>query len=237
MGTTGATGDMHDTTTISVLLVGDHLVLRDGLQTLLQQEPDMTVAAAVSHPEDAIAAAGGPAAPIVVIVGLSGRPLIRMMRALQPAGVQGRTIVLTTKIGRTHLLQARQLGVSEFLLKDSSSRVLIATLHRIAARQHGVITIDPAWPADASPNPNGSGDGIADKPRFGLTSRELEIVAAVRRGDSNRAIARRFSLSEDTVKHHLTRVFDKTGVFSRLELAMFAIKHGLGDDSAVTVNN
>jgi len=58
----------------------------------------------------------------------------------------------------------------------------------------------------------------------------------VRRGDSNRAIARKFSLSEDTVKHHLTRVFDKTGVFSRLELAMFAIKHRLGDDAVTGVN-
>ena len=80
-------------------------------------------------------------------------------------------------------------------------------------------------------------NGSATKLAFGLTSRELDIVAAVRRGDSNRAIARRFSLSEDTVKHHLTRVFDKTGVFSRLELAMFAIKHGLGEDAAVGMNS
>ena len=71
---------------------------------------------------------------------------------------------------------------------------------------------------------------MAQAPQFGLTSRELDIVAAVRRGESNRAIARRLALSEDTVKHHLTNVFDKTGVASRLELALFAMQHALGED-------
>ena len=68
----------------------------------------------------------------------------------------------------------------------------------------------------------------AQRPRqFGLTSRELEIVAAIVSGDSNRDIADRLGISLQTVKHHLTSIFDKTGVSSRLELAVFAIRHGL----------
>ena len=63
--------------------------------------------------------------------------------------------------------------------------------------------------------------------KFGLTARELEIVSAIIDGQSNRDIAVTYGISEYTVKHHLTRIFDKVGVFSRLELAMFAIHHGV----------
>jgi DNA-binding NarL/FixJ family response regulator len=63
--------------------------------------------------------------------------------------------------------------------------------------------------------------------KFGLTVRELEIISAIVDGQSNRDIALTYKISEYTVKHHLTRIFDKVGVFSRLELAMFAIHHDL----------
>jgi len=65
------------------------------------------------------------------------------------------------------------------------------------------------------------------KERFSLTRRELEIVAAVAAGESNKEIAERLAISKDTIKHHLSNVFDKTGVFSRVELAAFAMNHGL----------
>jgi two-component system, NarL family, nitrate/nitrite response regulator NarL len=61
--------------------------------------------------------------------------------------------------------------------------------------------------------------------QFKLTRRQIDIVAAVVAGESNKGIADRLSLSEDTVKHHVSNVFDKLGVFSRLELAVFAINH------------
>ena len=70
-----------------------------------------------------------------------------------------------------------------------------------------------------------------DKPprNYGLTKREMEILATIVAGLSNKEIARKFSLSEDTVKHHLTNIFDKVGVVSRLELALFAINNHLTD--------
>jgi DNA-binding NarL/FixJ family response regulator len=70
----------------------------------------------------------------------------------------------------------------------------------------------------------------ADDPRrtcFGLTPRERQIVSAIAAGETNRDIAQRLSLSADTVKHHLTNVFDKCGVSNRLELALFAVNHRL----------
>jgi DNA-binding NarL/FixJ family response regulator len=69
--------------------------------------------------------------------------------------------------------------------------------------------------------------GAQQTRQFELTPRELEIVAAIVDGDSNRDIADRLDISLQTVKHHLTSIFDKTGASTRLELAVFAIRHGL----------
>jgi DNA-binding NarL/FixJ family response regulator len=68
---------------------------------------------------------------------------------------------------------------------------------------------------------------------FGLTPRELEIVSAIVLGYTNKDIARKYSISEDTVKHHLTNIFDKVGVSNRLELALFAIEHRLVGTSSL----
>jgi two-component system nitrate/nitrite response regulator NarL len=62
---------------------------------------------------------------------------------------------------------------------------------------------------------------------FGLTPREKEIVSAAVAGYTNKEIAKQFSIREQTVKNHLTNIFDKIGVFNRLELAIFALHHGL----------
>jgi two-component system, NarL family, nitrate/nitrite response regulator NarL len=76
-----------------------------------------------------------------------------------------------------------------------------------------------------------AGDTGARHAKFGLTPRELQIVSAIVAGQTNREIAQQFSVSEDTVKHHVTNVFDKCGVSNRLELALFAVNHRLVDNS------
>ena len=68
---------------------------------------------------------------------------------------------------------------------------------------------------------------IEQRKQFGLTARELEVVGAIVSGLTNREIAENFSISEQTVKHHLRNIFDKVGVSNRLELALFAINHAL----------
>src|SRR5467141_4537388 len=65
--------------------------------------------------------------------------------------------------------------------------------------------------------------------RFGLTEREFEVLEGVRRGDTNRTIARRLCITHDTVKHHLTNIFTKIGVCTRLQLAVFAIDQNLAE--------
>jgi DNA-binding NarL/FixJ family response regulator len=222
-------GDTDAKGTIAVLLAGEHLLVREGLRKLLEGEPGIVVVGDVADPQEALTVTRA-VKPHVVIVAFSGRPLIRTLRSLRqlaPSGDYGRAIVLAARITSKQMTQAMQLGVDGVLLKDTSARALIERLRQMAVAQ-----------GSGAAHDNGRGElpgairtTDSTTPAFSLTSREMDIVAAVRRGESNRAIARRLALSEDTVKHHLTSVFDKTGVASRLELALFAMQHGLGEDA------
>jgi two-component system nitrate/nitrite response regulator NarL len=224
-------GDSNDKPTIAVLLAGEHLLVREGLRKLLEGEPGIVVVGDVADPQEALTVTRA-VKPKVVIVAFSGRPLIRTLRSLRqlaPAGDYGRAIVLAARITSKQMTQALQLGVAGILLKETSARTLVERLRKVAADDHaGHADGVQSEPAHATVRTTDT--TAATVPHFSLTSRELDIVSAVRRGESNRAIARRLALSEDTVKHHLTSVFDKTGVASRLELALFAMQHGLGED-------
>ena len=94
--------------------------------------------------------------------------------------------------------------------------------------------MSPIWPARCATFA-ASAPGPTRK-QFGLTPRELEIVGAILGGYSNNDIAAKFSISEKTVKHHLTNIFDKLGVSNRLELALFALHHNLAS-VAVSAEN
>lgn len=222
-----------DTDTIDILIVDEYAIFREGLRKLLEEEPDFSVVGDAADPDSAVRLTGE-LKPDVLIAGFSGRLLIRMMQTMRrlsevmPHPV--RTIVLTTEIEKTRMMQALQLGVSGILLKDTSSQLLFESVRSVVAGECWVGRERLSELVDHMRQPPARGDRPIRKARFGLTPRELEVVDAVRRGETNKAIARRFAITEDTVKHHLTRVFDKVGVFSRLELALFAINHGLQQD-------
>ena len=84
-----------------------------------------------------------------------------------------------------------------------------------------------ATPASEGAVPAANGNGDSGDNRFGLTKRELQIVNALVEAQTNKDIAETFGISEYTVKHHLTNIFDKLGVYNRVELALFAINHRL----------
>ena len=133
-----------------------------------------------------------------------------------------RVILLTAGIEPSELLRAIQLGARGVVLKESATRLLIDGIHRVMDDKY-VIGAGVAQDREQAVRHVGR-----EHPRqYGLTPRELEIVSAIVSGDSNRDIAERLSISLQTVKHHLTSIFDKTGVSTRLELALFAIRHAL----------
>jgi two-component system nitrate/nitrite response regulator NarL len=149
-----------------------------------------------------------------------------VIRGLQPFRSTMQTIILAGVVKRSDLLNAVQLGVRGIVLKDAATEVLFEA---IVSVMMGRYWLDQALVADlmeivsALPQPGAT----SDRRPFGLTRREREVLALVAAGYSNKEIAKACAVSEETIKHHLTRMFDKVGASNRLELALFATESGL----------
>jgi DNA-binding NarL/FixJ family response regulator len=113
------------------------------------------------------------------------------------------------------------------VLKQAATELLLKSIRAVMAGEYWIGRESVADLIAYLRSPQPSRLAEAEKKRYGLTPRELEIVAAVVGGDTNRDIGTKLVISEDTVKRHLTNIFDKTGVSTRLELALFAIHKGL----------
>jgi DNA-binding NarL/FixJ family response regulator len=138
-----------------------------------------------------------------------------------------RVILLTAAAEKEQIVQALQLGARGVVLKDSATQILLKSIQAVMNGHYWVgresVTNLMQYlrtlmaPAVTYPHNN----------KYRLTPRELEIVSAVVAGYANKEIAQHFKISEDTVKHHLSNIFDKIGVSTRLELALFAVNQSL----------
>lgn len=206
---------------VRIAIADDHQIFRDGLRRLLESEPGFEVVAEAVDGLDASRIARDVHPDVMLLdVAMPRMGGIEALTTIQQETT--RVILLTAAIEPSELLRAIQLGARGVVLKESATRLLIDGIHRVMDEKY-VIGAGVADDRDQAVRHVGA-QRIR---RYELTSRELEIVAAVVSGDSNRDIADRLAISLQTVKHHLTSIFDKTGVSSRLELALFAIRHGL----------
>ena len=160
-------------------------------------------------------------------------PSMPRMSGLEAVGeLQGhndrmRTVLLAATIDKPQLLTAVQLGVRGLILKDSTTEVLFDAIVSVLAGQYflgrALLTdfMETVRPLIDTSRAQGG------KLAFGLTPREREVLTLVSAGCANKEIARQCAVSEETIKHHLTRIFDKVGVSNRTELAMLAARNGL----------
>jgi DNA-binding NarL/FixJ family response regulator len=213
---------------IRVVIADDHAIFRDGLRMLLAAEPGIEVVGEASDGTEVLSAVRR-AKPHILLLDLAmpRLPGIESLRQLAEAGEPVRTILLTAAAEREQVVEALQLGARGVVLKESATQVLLKSIRCVMEGQYwvgrGSVTdlVEALRSAAASPT--------AERPEkaFGITARELEIIGAVTAGLSNKDIAAKFQITEDTVKHHLTNIYDKLGVSNRLELALFAIHHSL----------
>lgn len=116
------------------------------------------------------------------------------------------------------------------MLKDSSSKFLFQSIRAAMAGRYWLGHESISDVVQALRELASAAESRSSRKNFGLTPRERQIVVTVVGGFSNKDIAERFTISEQTVKHHLTNIFDKLGVSNRLELALFALNHHLAED-------
>ncbi len=211
---------------VRILIADDHPIFRDGLRRLLDSEPEFQVIGQASNGVEAVNLARQ-MKPDILLLDLA-MPLLTGLNALRELAKVAspvHTILLTAAIDKPEIIEALQLGARGIVLKDSATELLLKSIRTVMAGQYwvGRESVSDLVKFMRQPTPAPSGRSK----NFGLTKRELQVVAAIVEGYSNKEIAQKFSLSEDTVKHHLTNIFNKAGVSNRLELALFAINHRL----------
>ncbi|HWH57854.1 MAG TPA: response regulator transcription factor [Terriglobales bacterium] len=153
-------------------------------------------------------------------------PGIEALQELTTISPKVKTIVFSASVEAPQILQALQLGARGVIHKkriDDLEPAMIAVMKgRYWIEGHELSEVSEILSELSSKI--GQQSPVRS---FGLTHREIEVIALVTEGCSNREIAARLKISEDTVKRHLTNAFDKVGMSTRLELALFALKHRL----------
>ena len=216
---------------IRILLADRQEIFRDGLRRLLESEPGFVVVGAAGNAAQALQLIRDLDPDVLLLdLALHGSDSLEILRTLAATPHRVRTIGLTTGVEADVLETALQHGARGTIRKESATTLLFKSIRTVFEDEHWICRDDAAAAVDETSGAGPQGGAEARGKRFRLTRREMDIVSAVAAGESNKGIARRLSLSEDTVKHHVSHVFDKLGVFSRLELAVFAFNHNLVRD-------
>jgi len=217
-----------------ILIADDHPIFRDGLRMLLETQREFRVVGEAADGEEVIRLVPE-LKPDVLLLDLvmprcSGLDVLREMGRLS---TPVRTIILTAAVESSKMVQAIQLGARAVVLKHSATEALFECVHTVMADRYWVasdIVSDLMQALRKFQPPPSRG---TESRTFGLTARELEVIATVVAGYTNKDIAQKFSISEHTVKNHLTNIFDKLGVSNRLELMLFGLEHRLTGNSQV----
>ena len=211
-----------DTQPIRIVIADDHAIFRDGLRRLLATQEDFRVIGEASDGKEAIAFATDLRPDVLLLdLAMPRVPGMEVLRELAHQEVAVRTILLTAAIQPFAVTSALQLGARGIVLKASPPEMLLKSIRSVCEGQFWV---------GSEPVTSWARTGQASSSGFGLTSREIEIISAIKEGSSNREIAGKLAISEETVKRHLSNIYAKLGVSSRLELAVLASEQHLGFD-------
>jgi DNA-binding NarL/FixJ family response regulator len=197
---------------ISVLIVDDHPVVRQGLRALLEVQDDMTVAGEAGDGPAAISLAESLRPDIVLLdLKLPGMDGVAVLRPLRAAGL--RVLVLTSATEPSAAAAAVRAGAAGVVYKDIDPAALVRAIRSV---HDGNVLLAP----------EAVGSLIRGSRADTLTAREREVLAGIADGKSNREIARLLRVSEKTVKAHVSAVLAKLGVQDRTQAAVYAVRHG-----------
>ncbi|CAB3656991.1 MULTISPECIES: response regulator [Achromobacter] len=214
---------------IRILLIDDHTLFRSGVRLLLQRQPDFEVVAEAGDGVEGIKRAKELKPDVVLLdlnlPGLSGLESLQLLTQDLPSCA---VIILTVSEEADELGQALRDGARGYLVKNIDADVLTSAIRRAAA---GESVIAESMTAKLVEQFRGQATLAAQAPghaeRHRLTARETQIVQCLARGASNKVIARELDVSESTVKIHVQNVLKKLNLTSRVQVAVYAVEHGL----------
>ncbi len=205
---------------IRVLVVDDHPVVRQGLRTFLDLQPDITVVGEASDGASCVAAAAELHPDVILLdLRMPGSDGVEALQGLRELGLPARALVITSFTEPAAVLPAVRAGAAGYVYKDVDPPALAAAIRAVHA---GHVLLHPDVAAVLA-----TGTRSADAAH--LTARERDVLVEVAHGRSNREIARELGLAEKTVKTHVSAILTKLGVQDRTQAALFAVRSGLVD--------
>lgn len=222
-----------DTVTLSpirILLIDDHALFRSGIRLLLQRQPGFEIVGEASDGVEGIKRAQQFRPDVILLdlnmPGLSGLETLQILVQDVP---ESAVVILTVSEEADELGQALRDGARGFLVKNIEADVLTAGIRRAAAGEAVIAdSMTAKLVAQFRAQPK-AGDTATSHERDKLTNREREIVQCLVRGESNKVIARRLDVAESTVKIHVQNILKKLNLTSRVQVAVYAVEHGMGD--------
>ena len=211
---------------MQVLIVDDHVIVREGLRALLEACDDIKVVGEATSGQEAIEAVGR-LHPEVVLMditmpGINGLEAARRLNADHP---DVKVLILTMHEEDEYFFNALEAGASGYFVKGGSSEELISALRAVA---RGDVFLYPTMAKKLLSGYLERGRGAPDRDRQdGLTNREIEVLKLIGEGFNNQEIAARLFLSPTTVQTHRSNIMGKLNLHNRADLTRYAIKNGL----------
>jgi DNA-binding NarL/FixJ family response regulator len=210
---------------IRILIVDDHAVVRTGLRMLIEQNPTMKVMGLAGNRSEALALAASEQPNIIILdILLGDEDGLSFLPELLKVASKARVLVLTGLRSSEAQRRAIFAGAMGVVLKDHAAEVLINAIKKV---HEGELWLDRSLTATMLDEMRGRKIDPEQAKIDSLTNRELEVLALITEGLRSKEIAQRLFISESTVTHHLSSIFSKLEVSDRMELMLYAFRHGL----------
>jgi len=210
-----------------VMLVEDHVLVREGTRELLDREPDIAVIVEAGDGEEGVRLADAHHPDVVVMdiemPGLNGLEATKQIKASHPSTA---VLVLTAYDDDQYIFAFLAAGAAGYLLKDVRATELANAIRLVHAGESVLHPVIARKVIDYFARPRNKQDQVREAGQAQLTKREMDVLKAAAKGMTNRQIAQRLTISIRTVQVHLTSIFGKLDVGSRTEAILFALREG-----------
>jgi NarL family two-component system response regulator LiaR len=205
---------------ITLILADDHEMVRKGLTAFLATAKDIEIMDVASSGAEAVEAAQKHAPDVVLLdLFMPGQPTAETVREIKKISPRSQIVIVTSHEGDEYVLPVTQAGALSYILKDTSPEELISTVRKAA---EGESTISPRMAKALVQAVTKEGQSHED-----LTEREMEVLHCIAEGLSNMDIAQRLTISEKTVKSHVSNILSKLYLTDRTQAAIYAWREGI----------